>query len=71
MRDIDESKEPSSDDGLEGIVSVEGRADTPADTWVSAAIDGAGGIITEDAARDSSLDSSGRSGSATLILEIS
>lgn len=65
-RDIDESKEPSSDRGAEG--SVRDGIDKPVDARVAAPIDGAGGITTDDAARESLASSEKCSGSATTML---
>lgn len=49
--EIDESKEPSSDGGPEGV--VKDRIDRPVEARVAAPKDGAGGITTDDAARES------------------
>ena len=72
-REIEESKEPSSEGGADGMVMEEPGIERLTETRVVALRDGAegaGGIITEEAARDSSLPcSSACIGSATTMLE--
>lgn len=75
MSDMDESKEPASDAGLDGIVrdrraegASEGAVECAVEGSVFAPAEGAGGMMTEEAARDSSAEESGRMCSATTML---
>lgn len=61
-REREESKEPSSDAGADGMVRDEAGIDKPVDACVAAPKDGAGGMITEEAASDSSPLCSERAG---------
>ena len=61
MRDIDESNDPSSDKASDGAVTEAGRDDSTDTVRVPASpdgVDGADGMIMDDAAKDSSLVSS-------------
>lgn len=67
---MEESREPSSENGPDGAVRDTGTDDC-VDICVSAVKEGGGGMITEDAAKDSSDDSSCVSTTTTLSLVVS